>query len=38
LKELAATTGIPIDKAAEMLAKYLPSAVDKATPGGKLPA
>jgi uncharacterized protein YidB (DUF937 family) len=38
LKELAATTGIPIDKAADMLAKYLPSAVDKATPGGKLPA
>lgn len=38
LKELAATTGIPVDKAAEALAKYLPAAVDKATPGGNLPA
>ncbi|MCI0466936.1 MAG: YidB family protein [Beijerinckiaceae bacterium] len=37
VKELAAATGIPVDKAADLLAKYLPGAVDKATPGGKLP-
>lgn len=37
VKELAAQTGIPLDKAADLLAKYLPTAVDKATPEGKLP-
>ena len=30
--------GIPVDKVTEMLAKYLPTAVDKATPDGKLPS
>jgi uncharacterized protein YidB (DUF937 family) len=37
LKELAAKFGIPVDKVAELLAKYLPTAVDKATPEGELP-
>ena len=37
LKEIAASTGIPVDKAAEYLAEHLPTAVDKATPDGKLP-
>ena len=37
LKEIAASTGIPVDKAAEYLAQYLPTAIDKATPDGKLP-
>ena len=37
LKEIAASTGIPVDKAAEYLAQHLPTAIDKATPDGKLP-
>ncbi|HXW71455.1 MAG TPA: YidB family protein [Methylocella sp.] len=37
VKELAAKTGLPIDKVADLLAKYLPVAVDKATPGGTVP-
>jgi len=37
VKELAAKFGIPIDKAAELLAQYVPTAIDKATPEGKLP-
>lgn len=37
VKELGAKFGIPVDKVTEMLAKYLPTAVDKATPDGKLP-
>jgi uncharacterized protein YidB (DUF937 family) len=37
LKELAASTGIPVDKAAEYLAQHLPTAIDKSTPGGVLP-
>ena len=37
LKELAASTGIPVDKAAEYLAQHLPTAIDKATPGGVVP-
>lgn len=37
VKELAAKFGIPVDKVSEMLAKYLPAAVDQATPDGKLP-
>jgi uncharacterized protein YidB (DUF937 family) len=37
LKEFAAKFGIPVDKVAELLAKYLPTAVDKATPEGELP-
>ncbi len=37
VKELAAKFGIPVDTVTEMLAKYLPAAVDQATPDGKLP-
>ena len=37
LKELAASTGIPVDKAAQYLAEHLPTAIDKATPGGVVP-
>jgi uncharacterized protein YidB (DUF937 family) len=37
LKSIAASTGIPVDKAAEYLAEHLPTAVDKATPGGVVP-
>jgi uncharacterized protein YidB (DUF937 family) len=37
VKDLAAKFGIPVDKVADLLAKYLPTAVDKATPDGKLP-
>ncbi|ARN83200.1 YidB family protein [Methylocystis bryophila] len=37
LKKIAAATGVPIDQAAEYLAEHLPTAVDKSTPGGKLP-
>ncbi|HUB63224.1 MAG TPA: YidB family protein [Methylocella sp.] len=37
VKELAAKFGIPVDKVSDLLAKYLPTAVDKATPEGKLP-
>ena len=37
LKDLAASTGIPVDKAAEYLAQHLPTAIDKATPDGNLP-
>jgi len=37
VKELAAKFGIPVDKVADLLAQYLPTAIDKATPEGKLP-
>lgn len=37
VKEMAAKFGIPMDKVADLLAKYLPTAIDKATPEGKLP-
>lgn len=37
MKELAAKFGLPIDKAAQLLAQNLPTAVDKATPEGRLP-
>ena len=37
VKALAAKVGIPIDKVADLLAKNLPIAIDKATPEGKLP-
>ena len=33
LKEIAASTGIPVDKAAEYLAQHLPTAIDKANSG-----
>ena len=38
VKELAKTAGIDVSKARELLAEYLPIAIDKATPEGKLPA
>ena len=38
VKDLAAKVGVPVDKVADLLAKYLPTALDKATPDGKLPA
>jgi uncharacterized protein YidB (DUF937 family) len=37
VKKLAEATGIDMDKARDLLAQYLPVAIDKATPGGKLP-
>jgi uncharacterized protein YidB (DUF937 family) len=37
VKELAAKYGLPIDKVAHLLAQNLPTAVDKATPEGRLP-
>jgi uncharacterized protein YidB (DUF937 family) len=37
VKELAASTGLPIDKVAEYLAQHLPTAIDKSTPDGKIP-
>ena len=37
LKQIAASTGIPIDEVAKHLAEHLPTAVDKSTPGGVLP-
>src|SRR5580704_19336139 len=38
VKELAAKMGLPADKLADLLAKHLPQAIDKATPDGKLPS
>lgn len=38
VKDLAASVGIPPEKVSELLAQYLPVAVDKATPEGKIPA
>jgi uncharacterized protein YidB (DUF937 family) len=38
VKDLAAKFGVPMDKVKDMLAKYIPAAVDKATPDGKLPS
>lgn len=37
LKALADSLGIDYDKARDLLAEYLPIAIDKATPEGKLP-
>lgn len=37
VKELAAKYGLPIDKVVQLLAQNLPTAVDKATPEGRLP-
>jgi uncharacterized protein YidB (DUF937 family) len=37
VKELADKFGLPVDKVADQLAKRLPTAIDKATPEGKLP-
>lgn len=38
VKELADRFGIPVDKVADLLASHLPTAIDQATPGGKLPS
>ncbi len=37
VREMAAKFGIPVDKIADLLAKHLPTAIDTATPEGKLP-
>ncbi len=37
VKKLAANAGVDVNKARDLLAEYLPIAIDKATPGGKLP-
>jgi len=37
LKKLADAAGVDFDKARDLLAEYLPIAIDKATPEGKLP-
>ncbi len=38
VKKLADAAGIDVNKARDLLAEYLPIAIDKATPEGKLPA
>jgi uncharacterized protein YidB (DUF937 family) len=38
VKKLAEAAGVDINKARDLLAEYLPVAIDKATPEGKLPA
>lgn len=38
VKALATKMGLPGDKIADMLAQYLPQAIDKVTPDGKLPS
>jgi uncharacterized protein YidB (DUF937 family) len=37
IKKLAESAGIDINKTRDLLAEYLPIAIDKATPEGKLP-
>ena len=37
VKKLAEAAGIDVNKARDLLAEYLPVAIDKATPQGKLP-
>jgi uncharacterized protein YidB (DUF937 family) len=37
IKQLAASTGLPLDQVAKYLAEHLPTAIDKSTPGGQLP-
>jgi uncharacterized protein YidB (DUF937 family) len=37
IKKIALENGIDLDKARDLLAQYLPIAIDKATPDGKLP-
>lgn len=34
---MAKSAGLPVDKAKELLAEYLPVIIDKFTPDGKLP-
>ena len=38
IKAAAKEAGVGLDKARELLAQYLPVAIDKATPEGKLPS
>lgn len=38
IKKLAEASGVDVSKARDLLAEYLPIAIDKATPEGKLPA
>jgi uncharacterized protein YidB (DUF937 family) len=38
LKKLAEASGVDVNKARDLLAEYLPIAIDKATPEGKLPS
>ena len=37
VKQLAARFGIPVDQLAQVLAQQLPTAVDHASPNGRLP-
>ncbi|MFD8424625.1 YidB family protein [Streptomyces sp. NPDC059466] len=37
LQEVAAQTGVSSEKAADQIARHLPQAVDRLTPGGELP-
>ena len=37
LKKLAKSAGVDVNKARDLIAEYLPVAIDKATPEGKLP-
>jgi uncharacterized protein YidB (DUF937 family) len=37
ITEMAKSAGLPVDKAKELLAEYLPVIIDKFTPDGKLP-
>lgn len=37
LKSLAAAAGVDYDKARDIIAEYLPVAIDKSTPEGKVP-
>jgi len=36
LQQIARSMGLPVDQALEVVAKYLPQAVDQASPNGKL--
>jgi uncharacterized protein YidB (DUF937 family) len=38
LRELAAKAGIPVEELKTKLSEILPQAIDKLTPGGKLPS
>ena len=38
IKKLAEASGVDVNKARDLLAEYLPIAIDKATPEGKLPS
>jgi uncharacterized protein YidB (DUF937 family) len=37
LQQIARSLGVPVDQALDVLSKYLPDAVDQASPGGQLP-